>query len=155
MLVDSARNELEEILSFLPQTAPFRFVDQILELDARHVKATYQFRGDEYFYAGHFEDRPVTPGVILLEAMAQSGVVLQALYLLKQSDKQMSTFPRTFMTDIQGDFRRPVRPPELVTIYGELLLWRAGKIRSSVKMLNDKADLIATAIIGGVGVYID
>jgi 3-hydroxyacyl-[acyl-carrier-protein] dehydratase len=155
MLIGSVTDLHEEILSLLPQTHPFRFVDEVLELDAQHVKATYRFRGDEYFYAGHFKDGPVTPGAILLEAMAQGGVVLQALYLSRQSGRTGSNYSRMFLTDIQGDFRRPVRPPELVTIHGELISWRAGRMRSSVKMLDSNANLISTAIVGAMEVCID
>jgi 3-hydroxyacyl-[acyl-carrier-protein] dehydratase len=155
MLADAEMQELDEILSFLPQTVPFRFVDHVVELDELHVKATYRFRGDEFFYAGHFRDAPITPGVILLETMAQGGVVIQALYLLRQSEKWGHILPRTFLTDIQAEFRRPVRPPEVVTICSELLLWRAGKIRSNVKLLDSNSGLIASATVSGMGVFID
>ena len=64
----------------LPQQRPFRFVDEILEVDERRISGRYTFRPDE-FYAGHFPGRPITPGVILLESMCQVGVVASALNL--------------------------------------------------------------------------
>ena len=63
------------ILDSIPQQEPFRFIDEILELSEDHILAAYRFREDADFYRGHFPGNPVTPGVILIETMAQSGVV--------------------------------------------------------------------------------
>jgi 3-hydroxyacyl-[acyl-carrier-protein] dehydratase len=68
-------------LKAVPQQDPFRFIDEILELDEEHIVGAYRFRPDEYFYRGHFPDWPVTPGVILIETMAQTGVVAFGIYL--------------------------------------------------------------------------
>ena len=68
------RETMDSILKAVPQQPPFRFVDEIIELDENRVLGAYRFREDEYFYKGHFPDRPITPGVILVEAMAQTGV---------------------------------------------------------------------------------
>ena len=71
-----------EVLAALPQQAPFRFLDEIVELDDEHIVARYTFRDDEDFYRGHFPGNPLTPGVILVETMAQAGVVALGLYLV-------------------------------------------------------------------------
>ena len=62
----------DEVLARVPQQPPFRFIDEILELDAEHILAGYRFREDAGFYRGHFPGNPITPGVILLETMAQA-----------------------------------------------------------------------------------
>ena len=59
------------VLDLLPQQEPFRFVDEILEMDDDHIVARYTFRPDADFYRGHFPGNPITPGVLLIEAMAQ------------------------------------------------------------------------------------
>ena len=64
----------EELLARVPQAEPFRFIDQILEVDAERISASVRFREDADFYRGHFPGNPITPGVILVEAMAQAGV---------------------------------------------------------------------------------
>ena len=75
------------ILNNVPQQYPFRFIDEILELDDEHIVGAYRFREDEYFYQGHFPGQPITPGVILIETMAQTGVVAFGLYLnMKQRE---------------------------------------------------------------------
>ena len=72
----------EEILELVPQQDPFRFINKILSVNENEIVGQYTFKQDESFYAGHFPGNPVTPGVILLETMAQTGVVAFGLYLL-------------------------------------------------------------------------
>src|SRR3546814_15962786 len=71
----------EQVLQAIPQQAPFRFLDEILELDNTHIVGRYTFKPDEFFYRGHFPGDPVTPGVILTEAMTQTSVVELGLYV--------------------------------------------------------------------------
>ncbi len=79
--VTAARLSPEEVLELLPQQEPFRFVDEILEVDEDHIVARYRFRPDADFYRGHFPGDPITPGVILLESLAQVGVVALGIYI--------------------------------------------------------------------------
>ena len=65
----------KQVLDLIPQRDPFRFIDDILELDDDHIVGTYRFRPDADFYRGHFPGNPVTPGVILIESLAQVGIV--------------------------------------------------------------------------------
>lgn len=65
----------EAVLAAVPQREPFRFIDEILELDEDHIVAATTFSPGADFYRGHFPGNPITPGVILVEAMAQAGVV--------------------------------------------------------------------------------
>jgi len=55
----------QEVLDLIPQQEPFRFVDEILEVDEDHIVAKYRFRPEADFYRGHFPGNPITPGVIL------------------------------------------------------------------------------------------
>ena len=73
----------KEILDLLPYTAPFLFVDELFEITQNGIKGGYTYKADEYFYTGHFKNNPVTPGVILIETMAQIGLVCLGIYLLK------------------------------------------------------------------------
>src|SRR3972149_3318919 len=90
----------ETVLKSVPQQHPFRFIDEILELDENSIVGAYRFREDEYFYRGHFPGRPITPGVLLIETMAQTGVVALGLYLtmlqgqtsLREAGKMITLF---------------------------------------------------------------
>ena len=122
-----------ELLRHMPQQEPFRFVDEVLEADERHIVCRYTYRPEDGFYRGHFPGQPVTPGVILLETMAQSGVVLQGIYLLLKEGSSTSEY-RTMFTDAQVEWHSPVKPGETVTIHAELLTWRKMRIRSKVEL---------------------
>ena len=64
---------MSEIKSLLPHREPFLFVDEIVEANEEKIVAKYVFTEKEFFFAGHFPEYPVVPGVILIETMAQSG----------------------------------------------------------------------------------
>ena len=142
-----------QILELLPQQRPFRYVDEILEVDSTHIMGRYTFRQDEFFYSGHFPGKPVTPGVILLESMCQVGVVCQGIYLVGiELPPEEHHDWLTMFSDAQVEFRRPVNPGETVTIRGDLVFWRRKKLRADVQMLTADGQLIATATASGVGV---
>jgi 3-hydroxyacyl-[acyl-carrier-protein] dehydratase len=66
----------EAIEAIIPHRDPFLLVDEIVELvPGERVRGRYTVRGDEAFLAGHFPGRPIMPGVLMIEALAQTGCV--------------------------------------------------------------------------------
>ena len=142
-----------EVLELLPQQVPFRFVDELLEIDVRHAVGTYRFTGDESFYRGHFPGRPVTPGVILLESMCQVGLVALGIYLLGlELPKEEVAKSVTLFTDAQVDFERVVLPGQTVRTTAHRIAWRRRKLRSLVTMELLDGTRIAGGVVAGMGV---
>jgi len=144
----------EQILAAVPQRPPFRFIDEILELDEEHILGAYRFRPDEYFYAGHFPGRPITPGVILIETMAQAGVVAFGLYLgtlqwgitLAEMSKMLTLFTNADNVEFNGI----VQPGERVLVRGEKLYLRRRIIRAKTRMTRESGEEVSTAVLTGV-----
>jgi len=116
----------EDILELVPQQPPFRFIDDIIELSDDGIVSSYKFKPDETFYAGHFPGNPVTPGVILLETMAQTGVVAYGIYLAsKQMTRDEIQKTLTFFTEAEVEFTGLVRPGDRVVIRAKQIyfLW--------------------------------
>jgi 3-hydroxyacyl-[acyl-carrier-protein] dehydratase len=142
-----------EVLALVPQQEPFRFVDEILEVDAEHIVSRYTFRPEADFYRGHFPGNPITPGVLLIEAMAQTGVVALGIYLVgSERGKDEVRRVLTVFTDVAAEFSGVVRPGDTVTISARKVFFRRMKLRSEVEMRSADGTLVATATLAGMGI---
>ena len=141
-----------EVLARLPQKEPFRFVDEILELDDDHVVASYRWREDADFYRGHFPGNPVTPGVLLIESMAQSAVVALGLYLIEKEFPEEASKLVTLFTDVNVEFSGVVRPGQRVLIRGRKLFFRRRKLRTEAEMHLEDGTLVCSGTLSGMGV---
>lgn len=142
-----------EILSQVPQADPFRFIDEILSIDDEHITAAVRFKEDADFYRGHFPGNPVTPGVILVEAMAQAGVVAHGIYLLAHQKNGASAREMvTLFTDAEVEFSGLVKPGERVLIEGRKVFFRHRKLRSEVEMRREDGSVVCRGTLSGMGV---
>jgi 3-hydroxyacyl-[acyl-carrier-protein] dehydratase len=137
----------------MPCGRRFLFLDEILEVDRTHILARYQFPKDEFFYQGHFPERAVTPGTILLEAMCQCGITAHSYYFLAMElGVEIARRYRVLFTNSEAEWFELVAPGSIVTIHSELLAWRLRRIRARVKMFSEANSLIAEAILAGASV---
>lgn len=137
------------IFDRLPYSHPFLFVDEFTEISEDGISGNYTFPVDSYFYKGHFQNSPVTPGVILTECMAQIGVVGLGIYLLKDKLSETNN-PQVALTSTQVDFFIPVYPGEKIIVNSEKDLFRFNKLKCRVKMLNEKGMLVCRGVISGM-----
>jgi 3-hydroxyacyl-[acyl-carrier-protein] dehydratase len=153
--MEADRTMRERILEMVPQRHPFRFVDEILELDGEHIVGTYRFRRDEYFYRGHFPGLPVTPGVILIETMAQTGVVAFGLYLslLRGKEGNHLEDPITLFTLAENvEFADVVRPGDQVVVTGRKVYFRGNQIKVACVMTRPEGKEVCSGTLAGKGV---
>ncbi len=137
----------EDIINRLPYSKPFLFVDAITSIDENGVTGEYFFDRSHSFYDGHFKNHPVTPGVILIESMAQIGLVCLGIFLLNDevnSDNIIS------LTSSQVEFLKPVYPNEKVTVVSKKIYYRFGKLKCDVSMINSKDEIVCEGTISGM-----
>jgi 3-hydroxyacyl-[acyl-carrier-protein] dehydratase len=116
--------DIHQILKLLPHRYPFLLVDRVIELEeGKRIKAIKNVTINEPFFTGHFPHRPVMPGVLMLEAMAQSAALLSfATAGVAPDDKTVYYF-----AGIDGArFKRPVEPGDQLVMEVELMRHKAG-----------------------------
>ena len=98
--------DIRGIMQLLPHRAPFLLVDRVIAHDANSLTAIKNITFNEPFFPGHFPNRPVMPGVLMIEGMAQTAGAICAL------SRGYDTAPKSvlFLTVDKAKFRRPVVP---------------------------------------------
>ena len=101
----------EEIKNLIPHRDPFLFVDTCeIIIPGEHAKSEKLFSANEYFFKGHFPGNPIVPGVIIIEAMAQTAGIVVSYKLKEFKDKSV-----LFMSVNKAKFRKPIFPDEIVS----------------------------------------
>ncbi|EJF77583.1 3-hydroxyacyl-ACP dehydratase FabZ [Bartonella birtlesii] len=119
--------DIEKLLSILPHRYPFLLIDRIVDINGeQEAVGIKNITINEPHFTGHFPVRPVMPGVLILEAMAQTA---GAISLLKLENKQTNLV--YLMTVDNAKFRKPVVPGDQLKIHVQLLKKRSGMRRFS------------------------
>jgi len=139
-----------EVLALLPCGPGFLFLTEIQRVDSTRITACYRFPKDAFFYDGHFPERAVTPGTILLEAMCQCGITAHSYYFLaRELGLEVARRYRVLFTNSEVEWFELVAPGSVITIESELLAWRARRIKARVKVLADSKNLVAQGNLAG------
>jgi beta-hydroxyacyl-ACP dehydratase FabZ len=128
--------DIQAIEEILPHRYPFLLIDRIVELEADRVVAIKNVTANEPHFTGHFPGRPVMPGVLIVEAMAQAAGVL----VLKQIPDRRNKL--VFLATIEeAKFRRPVVPGDQLRIEVKFL-----KLKPTVAKMQGTATVDGTVV---------
>ena len=131
-----------EIQKILPHRHPFLLVDRIIELEeGKRVVGIKSVTANEFWVPGHFPGKPLMPGVLILEALAQTGAVL---VLLTTGDPQSKLL--LFAGVDQGKFRRPVVPGDQLRLECEMVQYRPSACRMQGRAYVD-GKLVAEGLV--------
>lgn len=124
--------DINKILEILPHRYPFLMVDKIVDYDteAKWVKGIKNVTMNEAYFQGHFPGAPIMPGVLILEALAQTGGVL--VHLLGMDMGRIAVL----LNVSEARFRTPVKPGDQLQLHceGVHITPRAGKVKAEAKV---------------------
>ena len=113
--------DVNEIQKILPHRYPFLMVDAILEMErVKRIVGIKNVSINEYYFQGHFPDKPIMPAVLIIEDMAQTGGLLLLLEVPDRENKLLY-----FVAVDEARFRRPVVPGDQLRIEMTVLSWRS------------------------------
>ncbi len=121
--------DINQIQKFLPHRYPFLLIDKIVEMERlKRIVAIKCVTINEGFFQGHFPGKPVMPGVMILESMAQAG----GLLLLQEiPDREKKLLYLASMNDVK--FRRPVVPGDQLRIEVNVVAWKGDLCKIEAK----------------------
>ena len=125
--------DINEIQKFLPHRYPFLLIDKVVEMERfKRIVAIKSVTINEGFFQGHFPGKPVMPGVLILESMAQAG----GLLLLQEiPDRDHKLLYLATMNDVK--FRRPVVPGDQLRVEVDILSWKGDRCKIRGKAFVD------------------
>jgi 3-hydroxyacyl-[acyl-carrier-protein] dehydratase len=131
--------DIKKIKEILPQSYPFLFIDRVLEVNEKEGKVTClkNVSINDYFFEGHFPGKPVMPGAIIIEAMAQACIVLFATLKPKIAERH----PNYFLGRVEAKFTKPVRVGDqlILEVHKEKILDRGGVVKAYARVDEDLA----------------
>tara|TARA_B100001175_G_C19324442_1_gene549351 strand:+ start:302 stop:736 length:435 start_codon:yes stop_codon:yes gene_type:complete len=108
---------IEDIKKLIPHRSPFLFIEECKIIEKGKIGESFRnFSENEYFFEGHFPNNPIVPGVVIVEAMAQTAGVVVSQNISKDDNKSV-----LFMSINKAKFRKPVLPNYQVKFYVQLL----------------------------------
>lgn len=139
--------DIKRILNLLPHRYPFILVDRVLELEPGvKIRALKNVSVNEPFFPGHFPDKPIMPGVLIVEGMVQAGGLLLAERMTPQMRSQVC-----FSGVDQARFRIPVIPGDQLIFEVEITRRRSNVVKMSAKAYVDNNRVAEAKLLALIG----
>ena len=108
---------IDDIKKLIPHRKPFLFIEECKVIQKGKIGESFRtFDENEYFFEGHFPNNPIVPGVVIVEAMAQTAGVVVSESLINNEDQSV-----LFMSINKAKFRKPVLPNYKIKFYVEMI----------------------------------
>jgi len=127
---------IEQIKEMLPHREPFLFIDAVTRLETNLIEGYRDIKADEFYFPGHFPGYPVLPGVLMVEAIAQIGIMLVCKFREERRGR------RTLFAGIEKvRFRRQVQPGDRLLLSADIVSGRSSvyKIHGTAKVGDELA----------------
>jgi 3-hydroxyacyl-[acyl-carrier-protein] dehydratase len=148
-----AEMDIHEVLAHLPQRFPFLMIDRVLECEpGKRIRALKNVSANEPYFQGHFPGRPVMPGVLILEAMAQAaGILVFRTQNIKPDENSVYYYAGID----NARFKRPVVPGDPLEIEVTILgskrgVWKFGCLARVAGAVVAEAEILCTVRAAGV-----
>ena len=146
--------DIHQVLAHLPQRFPILMIDRVMECEpGKRILALKNVSANEPYFPGHFPHRPVMPGVLILEAMAQAaGILVFRTLGAKPDDKSVYYYAGID----NARFKRPVEPGDQLMVEVSILgskrgIWKFGCAARVGEALAAEADILCTVRTSGTG----
>ena len=139
--------DINQIKEFLPHRYPMLLVDRVLDWEAgKSITAIKNVTANEEYFNGHFPNKPVMPGVLMIEAMAQAAALLSFLTMGQKPDENTLVY---FLGIDNARFKRPVEPGDQLRLQVEIVkvargIWKYKACATVDGQLAVEADLMCT-----------
>jgi 3-hydroxyacyl-[acyl-carrier-protein] dehydratase len=146
--------DIHQVLAHLPQRFPFLMIDRVLTCEpGKRILALKNVSANEPYFPGHFPQRPVMPGVLILEAMAQAAAILVFRTLGAKPDENSVYY---YAGIDNARFKRPVEPGDQMQVEVAILgskrgIWKFGCSARVAETLVAEADILCTVRQPGAG----
>ncbi len=139
------------ILDQLPYGPGFCFVDGLEEVSETAIRGYYHFRETAPFYRDHFPQKALTPGVLLVECMAQIGLVCLGIHLAGRPDNETPQgAPPLVLTESNVIYESTVPPGEIVRVEAQRKYWRLGKLKCTVALFRSDGQRAVYGTLAGM-----
>ncbi len=127
------------ILNSLPYGKAFHFVNDILSIDDNSITSVTEFNKNHFYYNSHFIDFPIIPGVIMIEAMGQAGMICHLIFLEKIHETKKKFIP--VLSNLDVEFYKSPDYDKSYFVVAKKKYFRNKTLRSEIKLIDDNNEV--------------